>query len=157
MSRQPEIFWAQRSDKVFLTIGVPDAKDVVVKCETEGGFTFTATGPRMESFEVHLELYGRINPEGSRTKVGLRNITCCIRKENKNWWKRLLRLEEKPPPYIKVDWNKWCDEDEEESEPDSDDDEMERRYEEHSDDSESSDESGLLYLPDLEKARSSGK
>ena len=35
-------------------------------------------------------------------------------KEEKGWWKRLLKSEEKPAPYIKVDWNKWCDEDEEE-------------------------------------------
>ena len=44
--------------------------------------------------------------------MGLRNILCSIQKEKKGWWKRLLKSEEKHP-YIKVDWNKWCDEDEE--------------------------------------------
>ena len=44
--------------------------------------------------------------------MGLRNIICSIQKEKKGWWKRLLKSEEKHP-YIKVDWNKWCDEDEE--------------------------------------------
>jgi hypothetical protein len=34
----------------------------------------------------------------------------------KGWWKRLLRTEGKPPPFVKVDWNKWIDEDEEETE-----------------------------------------
>ena len=53
--------------------------------------------------------------QGCKTKVGLRNILCSIQKEQKGWWKRLLKSEEKPAPYIKVDWNKWCDEDEEES------------------------------------------
>lgn len=42
----------------------------------------------------------------------MRNIICSIKKEKKAWWKRLLKSEEKPAPYIKVDWNKWCDEDE---------------------------------------------
>lgn len=51
-----------------------------------------------------------------KTKVGLRNIICSIQKEEKAWWKRLLKSQEKPAPYIKVDWNKWCDEDDEESE-----------------------------------------
>lgn len=36
-----------------------------------------------------------------------------MQKEEKGWWKRLLKSEEKPAPYIKVDWNKWCDEDDE--------------------------------------------
>ncbi|KAF4365720.1 hypothetical protein G4B88_009443 [Cannabis sativa] len=53
--------------------------------------------------------------EGCKTKPGLRNIICSIRKEQKGWWKRLLKTEEKQAPYLKVDWNKWSDEDEEES------------------------------------------
>lgn len=53
--------------------------------------------------------------QGCKSKAGLRNILCSIQKEQKGWWKRLLKTEEKPAPYIKVDWNKWCDEDDEES------------------------------------------
>ena len=53
--------------------------------------------------------------QGCKNKVGLRNILCSIQKEQKGWWKRLLKSEEKPAPYLKVDWNKWCDEDEAES------------------------------------------
>lgn len=40
---------------------------------------------------------------------------CSLQKEQKGWWKRLLKSEEKSAPYLKVDWNKWCDEDDEES------------------------------------------
>lgn len=52
--------------------------------------------------------------QGCKTNVGLRNIICSVMKEEKGWWKRILKSDEKPAPYIKVDWNKWCDEDEEE-------------------------------------------
>lgn len=45
--------------------------------------------------------------------MGLRNILCTVQKEEKGWWKRLLKSDEKPAPYIKVDWNRWCDEDDE--------------------------------------------
>ena len=62
----------------------------------------------------HLDCYITM-VQGCKTKVGLRNILCSIQKEQKGWWKRLLKSEEKPAPYIKVDWNKWCDEDGEES------------------------------------------
>lgn len=111
----PEVLWAQRSDKVYLTIALPDAKDVSVKCEPQGLFSFSAKGVQGKSFDFSLELYGNIAPEGCKSKAGLRNILCSIQKEQKGWWKRLLKTEEKPAPYIKVDWNKWCDEDDEES------------------------------------------
>ncbi|GAU27938.1 hypothetical protein TSUD_146520 [Trifolium subterraneum] len=77
--RHPEVLWAQRSDKVYLTVSLPDAKDV----------------------------------SGCKTKTSSRNILCSIQKGQRGWWKRLLKSEEKPAPYLKVDWNRWCDEDEE--------------------------------------------
>ncbi|MQM02277.1 hypothetical protein Taro_035042 [Colocasia esculenta] len=104
--------------------------------------------------------------KGSKTTIGLRNIICSIQKQNKGWWKRLLKSEGKPAPYIKVDWNKWCDEDEEETTclahprfgPDRFDlfhltlavsidavDSEEDETGEHDDDG-SSDEDGLLYV-----------
>ncbi|KAL0333584.1 UNVERIFIED_CONTAM: Co-chaperone protein p23-2 [Sesamum angustifolium] len=152
MSRQPEVLWAQRSDKIYLTVSLPDAKDISVKCEAEGFFSFSAVGANGEPFNFTLQLYGNIAPQGCKTKIGLRNILCSIQKEQKGWWKRLLKSEEKPAPYIKVDWNKWCDEDDEESESNlaSDDDIVYTGENE-----ESSDDEGMLYLPDLEKARGS--
>ncbi|KAK2638282.1 hypothetical protein Ddye_026077 [Dipteronia dyeriana] len=152
MSRHPEVLWAQRSDRVFLTVALPDAKDISVKSYPEGSFSFSATGLHGEIFHFNLEFYGKIVPEKCRTKAGLRNIICSIQKEEKGWWKRLLKSEEKPAPYIKVDWNKWCDEDDEESNSDlaSDDDDDDVHVGE---DDESSDDEGMLYLPDLEKAR----
>lgn len=57
----------------------------------------------------------------------------------------MLKSEEKHP-YIKVDWNKWCDEDEEsETSIGSDDD-----FDDGEND-ESEGDDGMLYLPDLEK------
>nr|CAB3498749.1 unnamed protein product [Digitaria exilis] len=113
MSRQPEVLWAQRSEKIYLTISLPDAKDVVLKTEPKGLFTFSAVA-HGEPFSFTLELFDSVLPEGSKTKtkMGLRNIVCSIQKEKKGWWNRLLKSEEKHP-YIKVDWNKWCDEDDE--------------------------------------------
>ncbi|KAL6585567.1 hypothetical protein OROMI_002211 [Orobanche minor] len=163
MSRKPEVLWAQRSDKVYLTISLPDAKDISVNCEPDGLFTFSAVGVNGEPFNFTLQLYDntarQMNgcedssisfDEGCKTKICLRNILCSIQKEQKGWWKRLLKSEEKLAPYIKVDWNKWCDEDDEESESNlTSDDEVVYTGENE----ESSDDEGMLYLPDLEKAR----
>ncbi|XP_065854214.1 co-chaperone protein p23-2 [Euphorbia lathyris] len=152
MSRHPEVLWAQRSDKVYLTIALPDAKDISVKCDPQGLFSFSAVGVQGEFFDFSLQLYGPILPEGCKTNVGLRNIICSVQKQDKGWWKRLLKSEEKPAPYIKVDWNKWCDEDDEVSTSDLPSDDDTAAYDE--DDEDSSDD-GMLYLPDLEKARGS--
>ncbi|XP_068650766.1 co-chaperone protein p23-2 [Aristolochia californica] len=143
MSRQPEVLWAQRSDKIYLTVSLLDGKDVSVNSEPHGLFTFSAKG----AVGFSLELYGRIAPEGCKVSIGIRSVLCSIKKEEKGWWKRLLKSEEKPAPYIKVDWNRWCDEE----------DEVENSFGDSEDDlsgeiDESSDEEGMLYLPDLEKA-----
>ncbi|XP_071690542.1 co-chaperone protein p23-2 [Rutidosis leptorrhynchoides] len=147
MRSHPEVLWAQRADKVYLTLALTNAKDIVVKCEPHGSFNFSAVGAKDETYEVNLELYGKIVPESCKTQLGLRNILCTVQKDEKGWWKRLLKSEEKPAPYIKVDWNRWCDEDDE-SANGSDDDDL--KY--PSDDDGSSDD-GMLYLPDLEKVR----
>ncbi|KAL7618439.1 co-chaperone protein p23-2 isoform X1 [Lactuca sativa] len=148
MRSHPEVLWAQRADKVYLTIALTNAKDIAVKCEPHGLFNFSAIGANDENYEVSLELYGNILPEGCKTQMGLRNILCTVQKEEKGWWKRLLKSDQKPAPYIKVDWNRWCDEDEE-SVKGSDDDAL--KY--ASDDDGSSGDDGMLYLPDLEKVR----
>lgn len=62
-SRHPEVLWAQRSDKVYLTISLPDAKDISVKCEPQGIFGFSAVGVQGELFDFSLELFGKILPE----------------------------------------------------------------------------------------------
>lgn len=114
MGRHPEVKWAQRSDKVFVTVELPDAKNPKVKIEPEGKFSFLATvGPENGSYELDMELFEKVNVEDSKISTGLRNVVCVLQKNEKGWWKRLLKAEGKPPPYLKVDWDKWVDEDEE--------------------------------------------
>lgn len=114
MSRHPEVKWAQRTDKIFITILLPDAKNANVKLEPEGKVTFSATAGSLDTpFELNLELYDKVNVEASKINVGLRHILCVVEKAEKGWWKRLLKGEGKTPLYLKVDWDKWVDEDEE--------------------------------------------
>lgn len=41
-SRQPEVLWAQRSDKIYLTVSLPDARNVSVVSEPQGAFQYSA-------------------------------------------------------------------------------------------------------------------
>lgn len=47
----------------------------------------------------------------SKINTGVRSIFCVVEKAEKAWWKKLLRGDGKTPHYIKVDWDKWVDED----------------------------------------------
>lgn len=49
----------------------------------------------------------------SKAAVGLRNICYLVKKAESKWWSRLLKKEGRPPAFLKVDWDKWIDEDEE--------------------------------------------
>lgn len=41
----------------------------------------------------------------------MRNIFCVLEKAEPKWWTKLLRGNDKAPHYVKVDWDKWVDED----------------------------------------------
>ncbi|XP_057743454.1 uncharacterized protein OsI_027940-like [Arachis stenosperma] len=112
MSRHPEVKWAQRLDKVYITVQLPDSKNAKVDLTPDGTFTFSATaGAEDHLYDLKLDLFDKVNVEESKINVGVRGIFCVVEKAEKGWWKRLLRGKGKPPHYVKVDWDKWVDED----------------------------------------------
>ncbi|KAG1334502.1 co-chaperone protein p23-1 [Cocos nucifera] len=114
MSRHPTTKWAQRSDKAYITIELPDAKDVKLNLQPDGHFYFYATsGADNIPYEIDFELFDKVNVEESRAAIGLRNICYLVKKAEKKWWSRLLKKEGRPPVFLKVDWDKWIDEDDE--------------------------------------------
>ncbi|XP_076920683.1 co-chaperone protein p23-1-like [Bidens hawaiensis] len=113
MSRHPTLKWAQRADVLFITIDLPDAKDVKLKLEPEGKFYFSSTaGADNLPYEIDIELHDKVNVNESKASVGSRTIVYLIKKEESKWWNRLLKQEGKTPTFVKVDWDKWVDEDE---------------------------------------------
>ncbi|MED6110541.1 hypothetical protein PIB30_043963 [Stylosanthes scabra] len=114
MSRHPPVKWAQRSDEVYITIELPDAQDVKLKLEPEGKFYFSATaGAEKVPYEIDIDLFDKVDVDNSKVSVGSRNIFYLVVKAEEKWWDRLLKQGGKPPVFLKVDWDKWVDEDEE--------------------------------------------
>ncbi|GFS39783.1 HSP20-like chaperones superfamily protein [Actinidia rufa] len=112
--RHPEVKWAQRPDKVYVTVLLPDAKNAKVNFEPDGVFTFSASaGADNYLYELKLDLFDKVNVEESKINIGLRSIFCVLEKAEPKWWKKLLRGDDKVPHYVKVDWDKWVDEDDE--------------------------------------------
>ncbi|XP_014506074.1 uncharacterized protein OsI_027940 [Vigna radiata var. radiata] len=122
MSRHPSVKWAQRSDVLYLTVELPDAQDVKLKLEPEGKFHFSAiAGSEKIPYEVDIDLFDAIDVNNSKASVGSRNICYLVKKAENKWWDRLLKQGGKSPVFLKVDWDKWVDEDEEpENQPASD-------------------------------------
>lgn len=56
--------WAEREDKVFLTVLLPDAKNPKVNLAPEGVFSFSATaGAENHDYELKLQLHDKVNVE----------------------------------------------------------------------------------------------
>ncbi|XP_017255712.1 co-chaperone protein p23-1 [Daucus carota subsp. sativus] len=120
MTRHPTIKWAQRSDVLYITIELPDAEDVNTKLEPEGRLYFSATsGPDNLLYEVDIDLYDKVDVDESMASTNSRNFVYILKKVESKWWSRLLKKEGKPPAFLKVDWNKWVDEDEQDEEDES--------------------------------------
>ncbi|XP_061345172.1 co-chaperone protein p23-1-like [Gastrolobium bilobum] len=114
MSRHPPVKWAQRSDELYITVELPDAQDLKVVLEPEGKFYFSATaGAEKIPYEVNIDLFDKVDVNNSKASVGARNIFYLVKKTENKWWDRLLKQGGKPPVFLKVDWDKWVDEDEE--------------------------------------------
>ncbi|CAD6265617.1 unnamed protein product [Miscanthus lutarioriparius] len=110
MSRHPEVKWAQRIDKVYITVQLPDAKDAKVNLEPDGVFTFSGSAGT-NVYELKLDLNDKVNVEASKISVGVRSIFCIVEKAEAKWWKKLVRDDQRAPHFVKVDWDKWVDED----------------------------------------------
>jgi len=117
-SHTPDFYWAQRKDKLFLTIDVPnvDKNQVSIELTDDGKLSFKGRGGELHEkadYELHLELLHPIKAEESKYSVTARNIRFVImKKESGSYWERLLKQPGKNI-HCKVDWEHWKDEDSE--------------------------------------------
>jgi prostaglandin-E synthase len=109
---QAPIIWAQRKDKVLVTINVLDITDQVLKIE-DGKFVFSGKSGD-KSYTADLELFGEIIQADSHFVVRHRGLEIALAKKDKAvWWPRLAKTTSKLH-YVSVDWNRWVDSSEDE-------------------------------------------
>jgi len=112
----PAIQWAQRKHLVFMTVCLEDCKNPTIKMETDKLYFKGKGGTDNKEHEVTLNFFKDIVPEDSREFIRDRTIDFIFKKKDDGpFWKRLLK-DDKKYHWLKVDFNKWKDED------DSDDD-----------------------------------
>lgn len=104
----PTVLWAQRSDKVMVSIQLEEVTEEKVKLDTDGlSFKGTSGG---KVYEVHLELNNCILPDDSTQKKCGREYFFELKKKDPGpFWPRLLK-DSKKHQNIKVDFSRWKDE-----------------------------------------------
>lgn len=122
----PEIKWAQRKDRVLLTVDLHDASDVKVSFENDDTLHFRGVSDGTV-YESDLQFYDIIDTKASSYKILPRSIQINVMKKKKDddvkdgmkFWPRLLKDKamEKNKYELTVDWNRWVDEDEEDEIP----------------------------------------
>ena len=119
------IKWAQRSDRILLTVDIRDVRDVNVQ--------FTDTSMKFrgfcenETYASELEFFNPIDPKASSYKVFHRSVQINIVKKQrseeddvektKEYWPRLLKDKQMESNKYELtsDWDHWIDQDEEDS------------------------------------------
>ncbi|CAH3127127.1 unnamed protein product, partial [Pocillopora meandrina] len=112
----PSTKWAQRKDKIFLTIELADCQnpDIVLKSDT---LHFSSKGGKdQKTYTLNLEFYGEVDPGKSKQNITARELSFSIaKKEEGPYWPKLLK-DAKKPSFLHTDFNKWRDEDDSEEE-----------------------------------------
>ncbi|KAF5399057.1 Cytosolic prostaglandin E synthase [Paragonimus heterotremus] len=115
-SLTPPVLWAQRKDALYVTISLGDVKDKKLDLK-EGSLYFRGKSgtPKSSEYEIQIEFYGQVDPEGSRQLSTDREIVMYIKKKEMGFWPRLLSSSKKVT-WLKVDFNRWVDENDSEPE-----------------------------------------
>jgi len=108
----PFVLWAQRDSLVYLTISVEDMKVDDLTVNEKSLHIKGSSGSSHQVYECTLEFFGEIKGSEHRRISSSRHVELVIPKATDGWWPRLLK-DSKKVPWIKVDFNKWKDEDDE--------------------------------------------
>ena len=113
--------WAQRTDSLYITIALADVKDETIDLtDTELHFKGTSGD---KPYEVNIKFYAPVDSkaEGSTYKVLPRSVQFFVMKvpstkedeDDEEFWPRLLEDKNLEKNQVKIDWDRYVDEDEE--------------------------------------------
>jgi len=107
----PLVLWAQRADRVFVSVQLGDITEEQIKLETDS-LTFKANA-QGKAWETSIEFNNSIIPEDSTSKNLGREFFFELKKKDPGpFWPRLIKSTQKQQN-VKVDFNRWKDEDDE--------------------------------------------
>ena len=110
----PTLKWAQRKDKLYLTINVIHSKTPTIEIKGKKMKYEGTDGTKNYSFDI--ELFDEIDTENSKYTLDTRNIFLNLKKKKAgDYWPRLTK-EKVKYHWIEIDWNYFVDDEDEEEE-----------------------------------------
>ncbi|XP_064455211.1 prostaglandin E synthase 3-like isoform X1 [Ornithodoros turicata] len=107
----PPVLWAQRKGLLYLKVALEDCKNPTIKVDKDSLYFKGVGGTDAKEHEVTINFLHPIKPEDSRHVVHPRGVEFVLQKaEEGPYWSRLLK-EGAKFHWLKVDFNKWMDED----------------------------------------------
>ena len=108
----PDIKWAQRKNRVFITVPYRDVSEHKINVDGEGNLhlEFKAKNPagRLTHYKVNTQLFATVDPARTKTTVTANSVVVDLFKEKRLWWDRLLLAPGKRP-WVKTDWDLYRD------------------------------------------------
>ncbi len=111
----PKIKWAQRKEKLFITVDVVGVKNPQIDIIDGKTLKFHGTD-ETHKYAFEIELFDEVVKEESKFSLDARNIFLNIQKASKGpYWPRLTKDTQKLN-WVGIDWTYYIDEDEEDEE-----------------------------------------
>lgn len=116
MTQIPPVIWAQRKDKILVTFCVENVSNPKIDIEPNE-IKFDGVAQDKKHYKLDIKLFKEINAEKSTKTVRDRNIELVLKKneDDEAFWPHLTKEKQKYH-WLKVDFDKWVDEDEEDDE-----------------------------------------
>merc|ERR1719186_1114078 len=112
----PAVVGAQRQKIVFVTINVSDVTNPEIKVEKDSLHFKGTGGADHKVYEITMKFLKEIDPEQTKYQVRPRCVEFVLEKvEDGPYWERLLADKTKQH-WLKVDFQKWKDEDDSDNE-----------------------------------------
>lgn len=108
----PTLVWAQRVNKVFVTFEMLGTSNVKVSL-TDGLLSLDADAAGKSYKLENMPLWAEIDSEGSKWFSNDRAVVITLKKKEEEWWDGLTK-DKGLKRFIKVDFSKWCEEDDKE-------------------------------------------
>jgi prostaglandin-E synthase len=108
----PQLKWAQRKDKVYITFDLIEVQDPQIDI-IDGKVLKFSGSDNNHTYSLELELFEEISKEDSKYVFATRNIFLNLKKKEQGpYWPRLTKNTGKLN-FLNVDWNLYIDEDDE--------------------------------------------
>ncbi|KAL0484600.1 alpha-1,6-mannosyltransferase [Acrasis kona] len=116
----PIVKWAQRSDRLYLTIELYESKNAKVAISSDMKHLLFEAEAKGKLYALDLDLHGTVQPFSDQSRqiyYGTRWIKILLYKSNENahFWPRLLADKYNKPPFLKIDWDNWVEDEDEET------------------------------------------